>query len=642
MKAKLSRTIFQRMMEAGEIMDESAHAIYLEQVKDLSKVLAQANTADAAMRKLAIKSLWRTAGRASEVSYLHLDGIRWDRLFQAPFIECPQSKSSKWKLIPFVAGIDRYADWFVDFGDYLVLDRGSMLYSTGESVWLIPEVHGAGAGTKIANFVRAMQPPGTPGALKKYEDFAITTLPPDPSAASFRPGACDTLAIHMPAEIGVHTTGHDLTNLSALWEYLGTKMALCIPGAIVLSGWRPLPWGQLGRGPVPPSLDALFVTGIDRTAFERFIDKLFSFHDRSPPMFRSGGQLRPMIHHTTATLLMYYEDRFQSDEMALVLASMRDSYTSVVSLGRDNAHSVLCQWGAEIKRKFNIDNLHLTGMHEKGSNEQLSLSMQGLSQNVASMRTSLGEALGHLRQWGESARPPPTPHAAAPPPPDSAPRPTLQPVVSSTTSGESAPPPSATTPIPPKHAASVSGLLPHDNSGGPVETLRDMECARFFDKCMQRGGNLPPLNSADTSRGQLCLDFFKAMATKEEYAQLLGQVDKAKNEQLLKELEELAKKRLAEAYRSVSVPVPGGLTSRKFLVNSLDRHCRDASLQPDAAAFAAFRAGKRYSPLEAMLGRSAKKACVDHLATSRDPISLCSSVAVSEAGDASEAADAVG
>ena len=44
------------------------------------------------------------------------------------------------------------------------------------------------------------------------------------------------LAMSMPAEIAVHTTGHDLTDLSALWEYLDCKESLVVVGSIVTGG----------------------------------------------------------------------------------------------------------------------------------------------------------------------------------------------------------------------------------------------------------------------------------------------------------------------------------------------------------------------------------------------------------------------
>ena len=46
MKTKLHRTIFQRQMLHGEAMDNSANAIYLNEVRQLSAALARADTVD--------------------------------------------------------------------------------------------------------------------------------------------------------------------------------------------------------------------------------------------------------------------------------------------------------------------------------------------------------------------------------------------------------------------------------------------------------------------------------------------------------------------------------------------------------------------------------------------------------------------
>ena len=58
--------------------------------------------------------------------------------------------------------------------------------------------------------VKGMQPSDKTGHIAMYKDFSISSLPEAPTAAGFRPGACDTLACAIPAEIMVHTTGHDL------------------------------------------------------------------------------------------------------------------------------------------------------------------------------------------------------------------------------------------------------------------------------------------------------------------------------------------------------------------------------------------------------------------------------------------------
>ena len=42
---------------------------------------------------------------------------------------------------------------------------------------------------------------------------------------------------------------------------------------------------------------------------ERFIQHLFNLRDDSPPMLKPQGELRPMVHIITATLIMYYEAR---------------------------------------------------------------------------------------------------------------------------------------------------------------------------------------------------------------------------------------------------------------------------------------------------------------------------------------------
>ena len=76
----------------------------------------------------------------------------------------------------------------------------------------------------------------------------------------------------------MYNTGHDLTGLSALWEYLQGRFTLCIPGLIGLAGWPALPYGQLGKGPVHPSLNALI--GVSMECLEEMIDYLFYFAKR--------------------------------------------------------------------------------------------------------------------------------------------------------------------------------------------------------------------------------------------------------------------------------------------------------------------------------------------------------------------------
>ena len=340
---------------------------------------------------MAVKTIWRAAGRAGEPGALNYNGLRWNELFLTPVIESPQSKPSKLKYVTFPAGIDRHADWLLDFGDQLVfqsreVDHVNMVYGPGETPWLLPSLQGGNPGTKIADYIKGI----TPGGLDRlYATFAVKNLPPNPTAAGIRPGAADTLACSVPAELAVHNTGHDLTGLSAaLWNYLQSRIALCIPGAIVLAGWKGLPYGQMGHGPVHPTLQALIDVGVSIESLEVLIDGLFAFCDTTLSKLRVDGELRPMLHCTLATMIMYYEERFEAGEMHTVLEEMRIACKPIAAPG-ENAHDKLKEWGARIHRRFKIDNLHLVDARSHDGVEQIVTAIKGLSSTVAAQQSTL-------------------------------------------------------------------------------------------------------------------------------------------------------------------------------------------------------------------------------------------------------------
>lgn len=84
-------------------------------------------------------------------------------------------------------------------------------------------------------------------------------------------------------------------------------------------------------------------------------------------MLLLGGHLRPMMHVTMATMIMYYHVRYAHDEMLTVLAHMREAFVAAfgsppLTSGNDHAHAKLIEWGDIIKTQFDLDNLHLTGI----------------------------------------------------------------------------------------------------------------------------------------------------------------------------------------------------------------------------------------------------------------------------------------
>jgi len=136
---------------------------------------------EAALRAFAILTLQRTAGRSSETAWLTWEGMRWDPHFKHVFMEVPQPKKSKVKLVALGAGISRHADWFVTLGDYLALQPPtSGIYKEGSAAWVFPNLQLTGSpGTTMGNYIRALLPLDRGGHIK-YQDEGIVLhdLPP--------------------------------------------------------------------------------------------------------------------------------------------------------------------------------------------------------------------------------------------------------------------------------------------------------------------------------------------------------------------------------------------------------------------------------------------------------------------------------
>ena len=573
---------------------------------------------------------------------------RWNALHATTTIESPQSKPSKLKYVPFVAGPDRHSDWLLDFGDHLTFDRGSTIYKKDEKTWLLPELsEGAqgSAGTKLSSYIKALQPTGRPGAVQKYAHVAVSSLPPQPTAAGFRPGAADTLAVSVPAEIAVHTTGHDLKGMSALWNYLESRIALCIAGAIALSGWRPLPYGQLGEGPVHPSLQPILDGGETLERLERMIDLLFSLHDASPPMLLKDGALRTMMHATFATMIMYYEERFRAQEMHVVLAQMREAYWQVAG-PRADANGIFTQWGALIKSKFDIDNLHLTGRKAHDGDVQIIQSLRQLATVVSSQHAQLSDTNARvmrleaahdrdmerllkgvnslsLRAGLEHGQPRATfaansaaasasqsafdaaTAAAATAATAAATSPTASEMA--TTEDEDAsprhppgalPPALAPANLPPAPMPPMPAPPPRPPQGDGTATqeysLSNKLASAFYYDCMtQFRGNLPPLSSQRTSDAAIVLGAFKAMTIREERAVLLATpLDQSHAQRIVQELSKLVLKRILDAYRShPAKSVPARLANSTVLVNTVCENLKKSELMVDSTQFQSWRSG---------------------------------------------------
>lgn len=289
------------------------------------------------------------------------------------------------KKVSLVAGKDRHCCFFMDLADFLCLAPDQRTYSPGGASWVFPRLQEAAfPATAITGFVKALR-------------SSVQSLPDGATAAGVRPGVCNMLASQMPAEHVVQVTGHDLTNISALFEYLDAQLALNMPGARVVAGWPSPPWGHLGMGPVPASIHALKDIGIGCETLEPLIDAVFHFDTASPIMLLKGGAMRPAVHAAFATMIMYYGERQQAHEMRAVHKVLYTALAAKKFTGHHgDQHQLLMRWGQVIKERFDMDNLHLTSLADHDGAAQLAAGMKQLGQSVSSLHEMFNSAIASM------------------------------------------------------------------------------------------------------------------------------------------------------------------------------------------------------------------------------------------------------
>lgn len=130
------------------------------------------------------------------------------------------------KFTAFVAGVDVYLDWFIDFGDMLVIGE-RYLFTDDDAPWLIPALQASqGARTAINTYVKALLP--GPAGAAKYQQVAVKSLPADATAGGVRPGAINMLVSSMPGEFAVHVSHAQYFRVTALMHHTSFRQLVTI------------------------------------------------------------------------------------------------------------------------------------------------------------------------------------------------------------------------------------------------------------------------------------------------------------------------------------------------------------------------------------------------------------------------------
>jgi hypothetical protein len=446
----------------------------------------------------------------------------------------------------------------------------------------------------------------------------------------------------MPAEIAVHTTGHYLTQLGSIFEYIDATRSLCQPGITVLSGFKPFPYGQLGKGPVPASLSSLEALGVSLEVLDSIINVLYGLDSASPPQFRIEGSLRPAVRAAFASQVMYYQEREKNAEMIEVLNRMRRAVSDVSGkisssssssssssasasnncpLSPEGPHATLLQWSVRLATKFNLDNQHLLGGAGSDALVQLATTVNQLGTNFTKMFDSFNNKLTRVgdrieRRLGEVEMQLNALTAAAVAKqtvavgnaiPEQSQLPQRVLAAASSSSGTvpllpPPPPPLAAEPRPSQ--SSAMGPLVFFRSASaqnPVASLDGVTAEAYYLAFMNSSRNHRVLGAQDTNRARVLVLWFDAMATQAERQSLLpsalGEDPKDVGEQrkLVARLHFLIKALLRTAFKDRTKGVPRDVVSDKALtvgaIQSRIDQLRDEKLPAvKVNDFASFRA----------------------------------------------------
>ena len=173
------------------------------------------------MRKLSISSLWCSAGRAREATWMHWDQFTWDEALQGLVYVLIQGKVHKTKLVLFLAGKDRHCCWFLDAFDHLTLRKKRIkdTFDLAKVAWLNPELQTmTEAGKKLGGWMKDCKPVARGG----HKDYALFTqreaeepqashIPHGVCAGSARPGFVNFTMLKTPLEFCCHSGGWELT-----------------------------------------------------------------------------------------------------------------------------------------------------------------------------------------------------------------------------------------------------------------------------------------------------------------------------------------------------------------------------------------------------------------------------------------------
>jgi len=366
----------ERIRKGEQKADQASKSIYPNDTKTINLAYSRAGTKEAAVRKFAILTCSQTCGRSAETSLLAYHCLIWDTCFNAVFGTSAQPKTLKEKYICLHAGRYRWNDWFLNFGDFLVLNRPAV----DDEPYLFDEMlNSPSPGTLLSRYLQGVVT-NAQYALQRYVKVFVP-WPSDPVAGGMRRGGINCCYAVMPFEFVLPFSGHSLRELTAMGEYIDAERACLIPSATAVADYPPRTYGTIGHGPQPATLDALLVMDVDLSALDDVVVALFQIDSAFPVQLKKGGELWPALRCSLASFIMYYPERVEYEEMVIVQTRLLEVVQQVFHCADPDER--IRQWAIAIRKKFDVDNLqNVTGPDGGGSQAAIVNLMQDMNSSI--------------------------------------------------------------------------------------------------------------------------------------------------------------------------------------------------------------------------------------------------------------------
>lgn len=353
----------ERIRKGEQKADQASKSIYPNDTKTINLAYSRAGTKEAAVRKFAILTCSQTCGRSAETSLLAYHCLIWDSCFNAVFGTSAQPKTLKEKYICLHAGRYRWNDWFLNFGDFLVLNRPAV----DDEPYLFDEMlNSSSPGTLLSRYLQGVVT-NAQYALQKYKAVFVP-WPSDPVAGGMRRGGINCCYAVMPFEFVLPFSGHSLREWTAMGEYIDAERASLIPSATAVADYPPRTYGTVGHGPQPATLDALLDLNVDLSALDAVVVALFQIDSAFPVQLKPCGELWPALRCSLASFIMYYPERVRYEEMVVVQTRLLEVVMQVFHCQDPNER--ILEWAVAIRKKFDVDNLqNVTGPDGGGGNQ---------------------------------------------------------------------------------------------------------------------------------------------------------------------------------------------------------------------------------------------------------------------------------